>query len=357
MEKIVYIFGAGFSVPFGIPSMSDFLTKSKDLYLSDKTQYAYFEKIFQLIDDLAKIKNYCNADLFNIEDILSLLEMGSVLGDNPKESSEYKQYIKDVIEAYTKEIIPYNNDNRLPGNYEKFLLGNDNNSKARYFIASLYGLRINKNNGSFFSEPSKSTNNYSAITLNYDMVVENIIDFINAYYSQGDRKHVLYKDTYPDNIDSKFIYCKLHGSLDSDIIPPIWNKYNHETVMQSWKTAYSLIKEASQIRILGYSLPKSDNYVKYLLSIGLKNSYNVKNIDVITLDSDGATRERYEELFCFNRFRFKNERLETYFEKIIGKNISHPKNNGQFQYVQFDAANFETEHHEFMKDWYLLLII
>lgn len=41
-EKVVYILGAGFSAPLGLPVMSNFLVKSKDLYFSDTEKYKRF---------------------------------------------------------------------------------------------------------------------------------------------------------------------------------------------------------------------------------------------------------------------------------------------------------------------------
>ena len=46
MEKVVYLLGAGFSAPIGIPVMRNFLTKSRDLYYSDQSKFAHFQEIF-----------------------------------------------------------------------------------------------------------------------------------------------------------------------------------------------------------------------------------------------------------------------------------------------------------------------
>jgi len=35
LEKVVYLLGAGFSAPLGLPVMSNFLEKSKDIYFAD----------------------------------------------------------------------------------------------------------------------------------------------------------------------------------------------------------------------------------------------------------------------------------------------------------------------------------
>ena len=75
MEKVTYILGAGFSAPLGLPVMQDFLAKSKDLYFSDPRRYRHFQRVFELVRNLSITKNYFDADLFNIEEILSILEM------------------------------------------------------------------------------------------------------------------------------------------------------------------------------------------------------------------------------------------------------------------------------------------
>ena len=79
METITYILGAGFSAPIGLPVTNNFLIKSKDLYFTDHNKYDYFKSVFNTIEELSVCKNYFNADLFNIEEILSILEMGSFL--------------------------------------------------------------------------------------------------------------------------------------------------------------------------------------------------------------------------------------------------------------------------------------
>ena len=65
--------GAGFSAPLGLPVMSNFLVKSKDMYFGDPVTYRQFDTVFKTIEELSIIKNYFKADLFNIEEILSIV--------------------------------------------------------------------------------------------------------------------------------------------------------------------------------------------------------------------------------------------------------------------------------------------
>lgn len=74
-SKIVYLLGAGFSAPLGLPVMSNFLERSKDLFAAAPDDFAHFAEVFSQIGAMAQAKNYLDVDLFNIEQILSILDM------------------------------------------------------------------------------------------------------------------------------------------------------------------------------------------------------------------------------------------------------------------------------------------
>ena len=122
MEKITYLLGAGFSAPAGLPLMSNFILKAKETYYSNNKKYAYFQRIFNKIDELSKIKNFFNSDLYNIEEVLSLFETESILYRNTKFRKDFIQFISDVIEYYTfdkLEFIPIESNS-----FHGLLLGN-----------------------------------------------------------------------------------------------------------------------------------------------------------------------------------------------------------------------------------------
>lgn len=70
------------------------------------------------------------------------------------------------------------------------------------------------------------------------------------------------------------------------------------------------------MRILGYSLPESDSYIKYLLRAAIVASpyQHLKTIDVLCRDSDGTTRKRYDAFIRFPGYRFKAATVEEYLE-------------------------------------------
>jgi hypothetical protein len=52
MNNVVYLLGAGFSAPLGLPVMSNFLDRSKDMYFADNATYAHFLPVFETINVL-----------------------------------------------------------------------------------------------------------------------------------------------------------------------------------------------------------------------------------------------------------------------------------------------------------------
>src|SRR3982751_5823621 len=114
MSHIVYVLGAGFSAPLGLPVMRDFLLKSKDMFAADPKGYASFRNIFALISQMGSIQSYYQADLFNIEEILSILEMDQQVSG--KRSKRFVKYVADVVRYYTPPD-PKADPPKFPGNW------------------------------------------------------------------------------------------------------------------------------------------------------------------------------------------------------------------------------------------------
>jgi hypothetical protein len=325
MDKVVYILGAGFSAPLGLPVMSNFLVKSKDLYFSDTQRYRQFQEVFRTIDKLSVVKNYFSSDLFNIEEILSILEMQKQTG-NTRIVKEFSDFISTVIKYYTPPLTR-NKDVNWPSNwYDDIFRQHQDDPWENYgfFVASLLGLE-----GDLASEiPNISISNqrsahYSVVTLNYDLVLENVCEYINSNLRVSgkvsfDREKG--QDDKPDHVP----LAKLHGSVDTgDLIPPTWNKSVNSKISGSWRLAHKLISEANHIRIIGYSLPTSDAYIKYLLKSAVAKANHLKSIDVICRDNDGSVKARYDEFVKFNYYQFFNRKIEDYLK--INSHLIHER--------------------------------
>jgi hypothetical protein len=316
MNKVVYFLGAGFSAPLGLPLMSNFLIKSKDMYSLYPTRFEHFKSVFDVIKEMSVSKNYFETDLFNIEEILSILEMRQQI-DGPTTRDTFVKYLIDVIEYYTPPVKP-RSEGGLPGNWHRFVFPSPTQQSYGYFIASLFGLSLQL--GEFLdlskSQPTrtsvlkaKKTNSlqtsYSVITLNYDLVLENFAKFFNDR-REGEDEIKLVRDDEEEQPKLPPL-SKIHGSVHSkNIVPPTWNKALHPESILAWRRAFKLLKEANHIRFIGYSLPTADSYVKYLLKAAAIEAPHLKSIDVLCLDGDGKVKNRFDEFISFYKYRFVN---------------------------------------------------
>jgi hypothetical protein len=307
-EKVVYLLGAGFSAPLGLPVMSDFLFKSKDQYVENREKYSYFEEVFNIIHSLAVVKNYFKANLFNIEEILSILEMQTHLGRGEAGTHNYINYLCDVVEYYTPTFKL--GKAMKEANWFEQLFTDETARHGHFgnFVACLFNLAVRDNRWTSPSELLASVENesqvaYSVVTLNYDLVLEKLCEHIGSFL----RVPMAFSLTQ-DNVDDDWFWApylaKLHGTVASGkVIPPTWNKGLHPEMIPVWQLAYKLLSTATQIRILGYSLPETDSYVKYLLKSAITEARRLKQIDVICLDPKHDVRARYDEFIDFPNYR------------------------------------------------------
>ena len=154
MDKVVYILGAGFSAPLGLPVMGNFLVKSKDMFADKPAEHKSFQKVFKTIDQMSECKNYFKADLFNIEEILSILEMKEGLR-NGGAARSFIDYVSDVIKSCTPPMPPPPQLSAVvPGWFHSILTGDWRPYGA--FVASLFNLCFESTNDSFkFTEAPK----------------------------------------------------------------------------------------------------------------------------------------------------------------------------------------------------------
>jgi hypothetical protein len=353
-KKVVYFIGAGLSAPLGLPVVKNFREKSEDLYHENPESCGYFEEVLKIKDILIAAK-YFNADADNIEEILSILEMNAQLEGTDRDESFHK-YIAEVIRHYTPPISPepvghISNWDDVTSEYER---------TWRYylqFVASLHNLTIKEcvnpetHEKTFRWDRTPNPRiRYDVISLNYDLVLERACEFLD---SRCDGEYPLRfqraeSDASPAESGRPWL-VKLHGSVDSDdIIPLTWSKALTPALREQWKVAQRLLAEANHIRVLGYSLPASDAYVKYLFKssviYGQELLRSLRSFDVITLDSDGKTQDRYEEFVNPDYLRFANAKIEEYLFHIQPKKLYGP---GDIEHMQF--TTLEKAHQDFIE--------
>jgi len=191
---------------------------------------------------------------------------------------------------------------------------------------------------------------YAVVSLNYDLVLEYMSKAINAMTTKpGSVKCYFGK---PDDDggagEEKIIVplAKLHGSTHTrHVIAPTWNKglESDSTIVETWATALKLLREANHIRIIGYSLPESDAYIRYLLKAAVIESPHLKSFDVICSDSSGQTRERYKAFVTFKYFRFAHGLTQDYLSNVFERKSADIPSMS----VTFDGL--ERAHEDFIE--------
>ncbi|MCL4519486.1 MAG: SIR2 family protein [Thaumarchaeota archaeon] len=328
MDKVVYVLGAGFSHPVGIPVMSEFISVAKNIYEKEDRpkELDYFKGI---LDEMNQVQqtNY-RVDSGHIEEVLSILEMQRLIGRNDG-SSPYKRFIRDVIVMSTPPVPD------VPDleNYTDHALGAFGNMQQNWshygpFVASLFGLQIQVSSERPFKvigasvKPTQAT--YSVITFNWDTLLDDILSYIGLYIANNLKLRFgeFEPRKRPDEIHVVPL-LKLHGCVTNpeSIQLPTWNKNMYsEDRRQLLTLAHSILTNANQIRIIGYSLPDADTHVKYLLKLAGRDVFNLKKIDIICHASDKAEEDRlvarYRDFIGLNKGRFKNTNVIDYFTTI-----------------------------------------
>jgi hypothetical protein len=267
-------------------------------------------------------------------------------------NKKFIQYIIDVIIAYTPE---FGIDKFYSYNWYDFVFGqNEMQILYGYFVSNILGVKyfaqinpLNKNEKLFYIDHlSQRETRYSIITLNYDLVFENLLEAILKNYKNENNIDFI-KDVYFPDWNNPHL-AKLHGCVKTgSIIPPTWAKSMQKGISKIWENAFNIIKNSNELRILGYSLPISDAYIKYLLKAAVMNAPHLKTIDVIIKDQTGEIKQRYDEFICFNYYRFLNCDIVLYLNSLkeCQKKYLH-----EFGDSNLEMNRLESMHNDFMEN-------
>lgn len=351
MAETIFILGAGASLHAGVPVMDEFFGEAYDLYDEGKIKkedLKHFERVIDAKSFLEKIPAKINIDLNNIETIFSLVEMGKLISKFPgcRNSEEikelhtsFKKFIVRTIEKKTNFI------------YEKNP-GLNSSKEYMYFCKEI----IEK-------LEYKRSSSSCIITFNYDIALDYALElsfgpFCNDYCLNENKRskvkkykliklhgsinwaiqkntNAVYPVSISDYIDNAKVMAMVgrilnnpssaEGALDEIkveispkinqlgwipknnfettplIVPPTWTKTEYHTSLKYvWKQAAKEISNAKNIFIIGYSLPETDEFFKYLLGLGM--------IDIV----------RLKGVWVFNPNKKARDRFSNLFEKSLG---------------------------------------
>jgi hypothetical protein len=320
MRKVVYLLGAGFSAPLGLPVISNFYWKAKDLYDREPKQFGHFARSFEVMESFHRVKMFMNAELENIEEILSILEMKDLLSSDPNRET-FSQFIADVIKAYTPSLSSAPMADPRPHDFAAFFGSNSVLSSYCIFVSQLFGVRAAQwDNGRWSFLRGEPPIDYSVVSLNYDSVLEGACAYMSENYSAS-APMTFYKpmaSVIPPT--GSVMLSKVHGSVDTEIVPPTWNKRIHEHILPAWRAAFEAVSKANELRFIGYSLPETDSYFRYFLKAAISRSFNLQRVDVLC---SADVQQRYASLFESKRLHFRPGRTEDYLRDLANRANVH----------------------------------
>ena len=328
MARVVYFLGAGFSRPLGVPTIANFLEAAKNQQEREPGRYGYFQPLLDRIEGLYKAGTFFESDLTNIEEVLSLLEADAFVDDG-KLKREFIKFICDVITFHTppiERVLP-----KLPSNWEGLAFGTTDRhwNHYGYFTLALLNLQLGlesstgKLHVSLEDDPRIT---YSVVTTNYDLVLENVCDYAKQNFVSGDKAAFRLASGKRVIESGRSALAKLHGSVDDgDVIPPTWSKAATPEYADPWRLALKVLSEAQEIRIIGYSLPESDAYVRFLLKAAAIRSRDLRRVHVLCLDKDNAAgvEKRYQSFVKLRGgFEFRNMDSWQYLNNLLQRLVN-----------------------------------
>jgi len=299
--KTVFFMGAGFSAPFGLPTMNEFLN---EIARTDRISQEDKEFIYGLVLDARRANSILESSPTNLEDLLSFAVMGDrivILGDKEEPKGPRIKYILHRIYSALEST--------------KFDTYWDDFKQFSIFLGQ---------------DLTKIKSNISFVTTNYDLIIECTLfeSGLNALLP------FQYKTTYDkhgrlfyDKTDGIPLF-KLHGSLnwfendkgeiaiddrlievtmnpekknllpaqyidnykspgDILLIPPTFLKPDlPPELMKNWSGAAQEIQRAEILVFVGYSFPSSDIEMKYFLARSLENNAVLRKIIIVNPDAN-----------------------------------------------------------------------
>lgn len=332
--------------------MSDFLDQAGELYRRDPGALGegqeQFEDVFRALGEMQAIHAKSYLDLDNIEVLFGAIEMAQSIGKMAKRDEQGIARLRTSIITLISKTLELSI--RFP------VVGNKPIGPPPYqrFAAMLSGTKRNVN---IVTPPE-----FSFLTFNYDLALDvafeeydfqydyclnadqrpgtspflklhgslnwgacEICDEVVPYYV-NEAKHTIFpkKTNYVLYDMASKLALKTHcGKPLSSVpvlVPPTWNKGKYtDSLTHVWRKASSELGSAENIFVIGYSLPETDSFFRYLFALGSESPTRIRRFWVFNPDTNGDVEKRFRELVgrgIEGRFRYWPLRFSESLEHI-----------------------------------------
>jgi NAD-dependent SIR2 family protein deacetylase len=319
--KTVFILGAGASALAGVPMMAEFLDRAERLFREQNDSAA--QDVFRAITELQGVYAKSYLDLDNIEAVFGAIEMAQLIGKLADRSPESIATLRgNLINMIVRTVEMTTHFPVREGQIQT--------AKPYGPFAKMIAELINPQSGKRMD--------VSFLTFNYDLALDQALfwSVIPTDYGLGEK---LKSNHLP--------LLKLHGSINwgicekckaivafelgevpmsirSDatkftynigtriglkkhcgeplkgppvLVPPTWNKNDYHSGLQRvWAQAAKELGQADNIIIIGYSLPETDSFFRYLFALGSTSDTRLKRLWVVNPDYTGEVGARFETM-------------------------------------------------------------
>ena len=329
-DKNVFILGAGFGAEGGAPLLRDFLQTAQRLLVNptsrlSKDERDLFTRVFNHRYELAAAREAIEVDLDNIEHLFGLLDLEATIDSRKRQFRDDLVYVilrtlelsidwvrvdderRSPVRLFARHLRPidavltFNYDLQLDqqvsrcGQSLDYCLADDDGGKRAPGPNSIKALKLHG-----------SANWFQCTNCSKTTVVDHTSSPMDAFVS--------------DRVRRSCEHCHHAGVLRPTIVPPGWRKPGidkDDILVPVWRTAVEELREAQRLVIIGYSMPESDIFFRYLLALGV----NMRSIDrVVLIDPDHAVDARYQrlfdEVFRSHRFHYSDTRCRDSFAGI-----------------------------------------
>jgi hypothetical protein len=352
LGKTVYVLGAGASFHMGAPLLADFLVTAR-LLRDGKDPLTYkesFDRVFDWIDRLRGSSYYVEFDLDNLEHVFSLAEMGKQLKLEGADQlfSDLRYVVTETLDvcrvkyseeqlrpsgpyhSFVSRLVGLNEERRglITGSLQRDVIVTFNYDVmldyAFYFsgIRKTYGFEERNTTDFVLLKLHGSTNWVTCKACNSEIQIvpaSPIPAGATFHHSLEQGREYPFRMVTRVLRNTKCKNCGDVGKLEPFTIPPTWSKMVTGSPLQEvWARAVEEIKTAYQIVVIGYSMPSTDTFFQYLLTLGLQSNAGFHRVVVVNNDNSEALKQRYRRVFSrslMDRGRLKFR--EVSFEEFV----------------------------------------
>jgi hypothetical protein len=384
-DRNVYILGAGASADAGAPLIKNFLDYSRQLFdqpfsgLED-FEKKHFQTVFDFRRDMAQAREKIQLDLDDIEQLFGLVEVSRRLRDIPLETRNSTVYLiaktlQMAIEAQKEKRgrfgVPFRKE--FHKNVFHGRPGVPYHEEGDIFRIDPYDFFAGMVSGVFDDPEKRKFRKDTIITFNYDLVCEHALRRfgIEADYALDPEKLIDHRELEGKE---RFEVLKLHGSTNWGIcgacetrvvvlsqkvtdspgefrkltcpnctlpdfvpllIPPSWDKSGYADIIAPvWKRAVDELKAATRICIIGYSIPETDAFFKFLITMALAGNHQLYKLVVVdyrppirhhpaSLEVDGYKKDFVKIRYLKLLDKLFRERRFAYYDEGFMRFLSH----------------------------------